>query len=346
MAREHAKGNVYAHVSPHMQPEACGTTHMRLGGESLLAGVFYIYLAPLLFFIHPKSLKDVEFFKGGHSGLSTPLRSVGIRGYLRNSRKGFGRGFGQGPKPQRTKHNESRKLIADLFSCRFSLIGSCIMAGGRYRVVPITCQISNARLVFWVLRGKEDYVSMSLRGLAERLHKACSIVARKVTRVCPYAAGQRGFIKHVVYGEVARKHAPSCDTLLGLHVSSLDVLARVPLWLRRFRTMVLGWTVSHVLVLLLAGRLAFHLQPLVWVVYRSCSCLIVGRWVDLCLERFGSVTNMNPHLSLHVRQFGPTYLSTAARIASLHESSLAATPQRSYGALFNLSQQQKSYGVQ
>ena len=57
------------------------------------------------------------------------------------------------------------------------------------------------------------------------------------------------------------------------------------------------------------------------------------------------LTNMNPHLSLHVRQFGPTSLSDAARIASLHESSLAATPQRSYRAPFNPSQQQKNYGA-
>ncbi|KAF3598554.1 hypothetical protein F2Q69_00035373 [Brassica cretica] len=59
MAREHAKGHVYAHVSPRMQPEACGMTHMCLGGESLLAGVFYIYSTPLLIFIDPKTLKDV-----------------------------------------------------------------------------------------------------------------------------------------------------------------------------------------------------------------------------------------------------------------------------------------------
>ena len=57
------------------------------------------------------------------------------------------------------------------------------------------------------------------------------------------------------------------------------------------------------------------------------------------------LTNMNPHLSLHVRQFGSTSLSDAARIASLHESSLAATPQRSYRAPFNPSQQQKNYGA-
>ena len=55
---------------------------------------------------------------------------------------------------------------------------------------------------------------------------------------------------------------------------------------------------------------------------------------------------MNPHLSLHVRQFNPTSLSAAARIASLQESSLAATPQHSYRAPFNPSQQQKSYGGQ
>ncbi|KAH0852991.1 LOW QUALITY PROTEIN: hypothetical protein HID58_093552, partial [Brassica napus] len=43
--------------------------------------------------------------------------------------------------------------------------------------------------------------------------------ARKVARVCPYVAGQRGCIKHALYGEVARKPALSFDTLSGLHVS-------------------------------------------------------------------------------------------------------------------------------
>ncbi|KAF3530042.1 hypothetical protein DY000_02039975 [Brassica cretica] len=42
-----------------MQPEACGMTHRRLCGESLLAGVFYIYSAPLLVFIDPEKHKDV-----------------------------------------------------------------------------------------------------------------------------------------------------------------------------------------------------------------------------------------------------------------------------------------------
>ncbi|KAF2618641.1 hypothetical protein F2Q68_00041285 [Brassica cretica] len=60
IAREHAEGKVYPHVLPCMQPEACGTTHRRLGGESLLAGVFYIYSAPLLVFINPKHLKTWE----------------------------------------------------------------------------------------------------------------------------------------------------------------------------------------------------------------------------------------------------------------------------------------------
>ncbi|WZY99910.1 hypothetical protein YC2023_072239 [Brassica napus] len=41
----------------------------------------------------------------------------------------------------------------------------------------------------------------------------------------------------------------------------------------------------------LAGWL-IHLQPLVWVVRRSCSCLIIGWWVDLCLGRFGGVTEV------------------------------------------------------
>ena len=43
------------------------------------------------------------------------------------------------------------------------------------RAVLIAFLISNATLVFWVLRGKEGYVSMSLRCLAERFHKACSV---------------------------------------------------------------------------------------------------------------------------------------------------------------------------
>ncbi|KAF3493711.1 hypothetical protein DY000_02055751 [Brassica cretica] len=57
MAREHATGHVDAHVSPRMRPEACRTTHMRSGGSFLLAGVLYIYSAPLLNLIHPKHLK-------------------------------------------------------------------------------------------------------------------------------------------------------------------------------------------------------------------------------------------------------------------------------------------------
>ncbi|KAG5400141.1 hypothetical protein IGI04_014748 [Brassica rapa subsp. trilocularis] len=45
----------------------------------------------------------------------------------------------------------------------------------RYLEVGSWQEAGTARLVFWVLRGKEGYVSMSLRGLAERLHKACSV---------------------------------------------------------------------------------------------------------------------------------------------------------------------------
>ncbi|KAF2579084.1 hypothetical protein F2Q68_00004807 [Brassica cretica] len=85
-----------------------------------------------------------DLFKGVHSGLGTPLRSVGTGGYLRSSRKGFGRGFGQGSKPQRTKHSR--------------IAGTSVW----YRALPIACLISNARLVFWVLRGKEGYGYMSV----------------------------------------------------------------------------------------------------------------------------------------------------------------------------------------
>ncbi|CAH2070054.1 unnamed protein product [Thlaspi arvense] len=46
-------------------------------------------------------------------------------------------------------------------------------------------------------------------------------------------------------------------------------------------------------------------------------------------------TNMQPHLSLHVRQFAVTSISEAARIAKLHEAALAQTPQRALRAPFN-----------
>ncbi|KAF3502334.1 hypothetical protein F2Q69_00042260 [Brassica cretica] len=36
----------------------------------------------------------------------------------------------------------------------------------------------------------------------------------------------------------------------------------------------------------------FISNPGCWTVDRSCSCLIVGRWVDLCLGRFGGVTSI------------------------------------------------------
>lgn len=47
------------------------------------------------------------------------------------------------------------------------------------------------------------------------------------------------------------------------------------------------------------------------------------------------LTNMNPHLSLHVRQFGVTTVSAAAQIACLHETALAHTPNRYQRAPFN-----------
>ncbi|WZY99620.1 LOW QUALITY PROTEIN: hypothetical protein YC2023_071949 [Brassica napus] len=63
------------------------------------------------------------------------------------------------------------------------------------------------------------------------------------------------------------------------------------------------WVGRHVVVCLLAGRLTFHLQPLVWVVRRSCSCLIVGRWVDLCLGRFGGVITPLPFVHTARRSY-------------------------------------------
>ena len=58
MAIEHATGQVDAHVSPHMRPEACRTTHMRSGGSFLLADNFYIYPATLVHFYSFRHTKD------------------------------------------------------------------------------------------------------------------------------------------------------------------------------------------------------------------------------------------------------------------------------------------------
>lgn len=54
------------------------------------------------------------------------------------------------------------------------------------------------------------------------------------------------------------------------------------------------------------------------------------------------LTNMNPHLSLHVCQFEVTTVSAAANIASLHETALAHTPQRYQRAPFSPSRNQKT----
>lgn len=53
------------------------------------------------------------------------------------------------------------------------------------------------------------------------------------------------------------------------------------------------------------------------------------------------LTNINTHLSLHVRQFEVTTVSAAAKIASMHESSLAHTPPKYQRAPFNPSPIQK-----
>ncbi|KAF3565324.1 hypothetical protein DY000_02014861 [Brassica cretica] len=87
---------------------------------------------------HERFLFELRVVQGRPFRVENAFEFSWTGGYLRSSRKGFGRGFGQGVK-------------------------------------ATTNQTLNARLVFWVLRGKEGYVSMSLRGLAERLHKACSV---------------------------------------------------------------------------------------------------------------------------------------------------------------------------
>ena len=47
------------------------------------------------------------------------------------------------------------------------------------------------------------------------------------------------------------------------------------------------------------------------------------------------LANMNPHLSLHTRQFEVTSIASAAKIASLHESSLSHIPPQKSRAPFN-----------
>ncbi|KAF3556931.1 hypothetical protein F2Q69_00017102 [Brassica cretica] len=50
------------------------------------------------------------------------------------------------------------------------------------------------------------------------------------------------------------------------------------------------------------------------------------------------LTNMNQHLALHVRQFNVTTVPAAAKIAKLHELSLAHTPAKTARSAFNPSQ--------
>ena len=49
------------------------------------------------------------------------------------------------------------------------------------------------------------------------------------------------------------------------------------------------------------------------------------------------LANMNPHLSLHTRQFEVTSIASAAKIASLHESSLSHIPQKNPSSLQSIS---------
>ncbi|KAH0852756.1 hypothetical protein HID58_093732, partial [Brassica napus] len=60
------------------------------------------------------------------------------------------------------------------------------------------------------------FIKHALYGEVARKHApSCCILGACFMLVC----GKEGCIKHALYGEVARKHAPSCDTLSGIHVS-------------------------------------------------------------------------------------------------------------------------------
>ncbi|XP_022553445.1 uncharacterized protein LOC111203725 [Brassica napus] len=69
-------------------------------------------------------------------------------------------------------------------------------------------------------------------------------------------------------------------------------------------------------------------------------------WMRLVLPEAHTLSiflaNMNPHLSLHTRQFEVTTISGAVKIAALHESSLSHAPTKPQRALFNPSPYQRS----
>ncbi|KAF3565321.1 hypothetical protein DY000_02014864 [Brassica cretica] len=83
-------------------------------------------------------------------------------------------------------------------------------------------RVRHAFEVSWDRRLLEEFKKgfwSRFRARGQSHNEPNTFAARKVARVCPYAAGQRGCIKHALYGEVARKLAPPCDTLSRLHVS-------------------------------------------------------------------------------------------------------------------------------
>ena len=69
-------------------------------------------------------------------------------------------------------------------------------------------------------------------------------------------------------------------------------------------------------------------------------------WMRLVLPEAHALSiflaNMNPHLSLHTRQFEVTTISAAPKIAALHESSLSHAPTKPQRAPFNPSPYQRS----
>ncbi|WZY99397.1 hypothetical protein YC2023_071726 [Brassica napus] len=73
----------------------------------------------------------------------------------------------------------------------------------------------------------------------------------------------------------------------------------------------------------------FISNPGYWTVDRSCSCLIVGRLVDLCLGRFGGVTDRPESLQLLV--FNEEFLVSASHQLALTTSlPFVHTAHRSY----------------
>ncbi|CAH2033767.1 unnamed protein product [Thlaspi arvense] len=149
-------------------------------------------------------------------------------------------------------------------------------------------------------------------------------------------------------GSKLREWIYRCDQFFGLDNTPME--HRVPLASMHLEDEALEW---HHNFIAERGIVNDPLSELVSLKQGSDS-------VELYLKKFESVrtrvtltaahalsiflTNMQSHLSLHVRQFAVTSISAAARIAKLHEAALAQTPQRSLRAPFNPLATQKYSG--